>query len=152
MTSEHVLANMVEKTKDLPEYEIYQGIPECSDKTVVTLIAELGDLHRSATSTKLNAFVGIHSRFNDSGEYKSSGFITKGGNTIVRKVLFKAISNIDSRANYGHQNHIDDWYQKKKQSSMSKGTKKSAIGDMSRLLRTMHYLGQLYDYDTESKR
>ncbi|MCT4412057.1 IS110 family transposase, partial [Leuconostoc falkenbergense] len=103
----------------------------------------------------LNAFVGIDLRFNDSGDYKSSGFITKRGNTIAREVLFKAISNIAGTATYGHQNHINDWYQKKKQSSMSKGTRKIAIGAMSRLLRTMHYLvlnNQLYDYDTASKR
>ena len=151
----NVLATMVDQTKDLPEYDIYQSIPGFSDKTVVTLIAELGDLHRFATSNKLNAFVGIDLRFNDSGEYKSSCFITKRGNTIARKVLFKAIGNIASTATYGHQNHINDWYQKKKQSSMSKGTKKIAIGAMSRLLRTMHYLvlnNQLYDYDTASKR
>ncbi|WP_273715848.1 transposase, partial [Leuconostoc mesenteroides] len=151
----NVLATMVDQTKDLPEYDIYQSIPGFSDKTVVSLIAELGDLHRFATSNKLNAFVGIDLRFNDSGDYKSSGFITKRGNTIARKVLFKAISNIASTATYGHQNHINDWYQKKKQSSMSKGTKKIAIGAMSRLLRTMHYLvlnNQLYDYDTASKR
>ncbi|MGY3754840.1 IS110 family transposase [Leuconostoc lactis] len=126
----NVLATVVDQTKNLPEYDIYQSIPGFSDKTVVSLIAELGD-------------------------YKSSGFITKRGNTIARKVLFKAISNIASTATYGHQNHINDWYQKKKQSSMSKGTKKIAIGAMSRLLRTMHYLvlnNQLYDYDTASKR
>lgn len=148
----NVLATMVDQTKDLPEYDIYQSIPGFSDKTVVSLIAELGDLYRFTTSNKLNAFVEIDIRFNDSGDYKSSGFITKRGNTIARKVLFKAISNITSTATYGHQNHINDWYQKKKQSSMSRGTKKIAIGAMSRILRTMHYLGQLYDYDTESKR
>jgi transposase len=150
-----VLETMVEKAKALPEYDIYQSIPGFSDKTVVSLIAELGDLHRFATSNKLNAFVGIDLRFNDSGEYKSSGFITKRGNKIARKVLFKAIGNIASTATYGHPSHINDWYQKKKQSSLSKGTKKIAIGAMSRLLRTMHYLvvnNQLYDYDTASKR
>ena len=80
---------------------------------MVSLIAELGDLHRFATSNKLNAFVGIDLRFNDSGDYKSSGFITKRGNTIARKVLFKAISNIASTATYGHQNqkYILHFYQ-----------------------------------------
>ena len=131
---------MVVKAKDLPEQDIYQSTPGLSDKTLVSLIAELGDLHRFATSNKLNAFVGIDLRFNDSGEYKSSGFITKRDNTIVRKVLFKDISNIASTATYEHQNHINDQYQKKKQSSMLKETKKIAIGAMSRLLRTMHYL------------
>ena len=99
---------MVDKTTYLPEYEIYHIIPGFSYKTVVTLIAEAGDLHRFATSNELSAFVGIDSRFNDSGEYKGSEFITKGGNKTAREVLFKAISNIASKATYGHQNHISD--------------------------------------------
>ena len=99
---------MLDKTTYLPEYEIYHIISGFSDKRVVTLIAEAGDLHRFATSKKLSAFVGIDSRFNDSGEYNCSEFITKGGNTIFKELLFKAISNIASRATYGHQNHIND--------------------------------------------
>ena len=153
-TKGDILTAMVDKAKDLPEYSIYQSIPGFSDKTVVSLIAELGDLHRFRTANKLNAFVGIDLRFNDSGDYKSTGFITKRGNSTARKVLFRAISNIGSTASYGHPSHINDWYQKKKQSSLSKGTKKIAIGTMSRLLRTMHYLvinHQLYDYKAVSK-
>ncbi|MBZ1541488.1 hypothetical protein J6K67_09560 [Leuconostoc mesenteroides] len=80
-------------------------------------------------------------------------------NILSSKVIFQSHIIRDffifNNNNNGHQNHINDWYQKKKQSSMSKGTKKIAIGAMSRLLRTMHYLvlnNQLYDYDTASKR
>ncbi|CAK1240958.1 transposase [Fructobacillus evanidus] len=116
----------------------------------VSLIAELGDLNRFKTSNQLNAFIGIDLRFNDSGQYQSSGFITERGNHIARKVLFKAIGNMASTATYGHPNHINDWYQKKKQSSQGVGTKKIAIGAMSRLIRTLHYLvlhNQLYDYE-----
>lgn len=99
---------MVDKTTYLPEYEIYHIIPGLSDKRVVTLIVEADDLHRFATSKKLSAFIRIESRFNNSGEYKDSDFITRGGNTIAREVLFKAIISIASRATYGHQNHIND--------------------------------------------
>ncbi|MGQ2287748.1 IS110 family transposase [Leuconostoc suionicum] len=59
-----------------------------------------------------------------------------------------------STASYVHPSHINDWYQRKEQSSMSNGTKKITIGAMSRLLRTMHYLvinNQLYDCNTASK-
>ncbi|MHA8262164.1 IS110 family RNA-guided transposase [Lactobacillaceae bacterium Melli_B3] len=144
-----VINQMIALSKDLPEFDIYQSIPGFSDKTVVSLIAELGDLRRFSTPNKLNAFVGIDLRFNDSGEDKSSGFITKRGNKIVRKVLFKSIGNIASTASHGHPSHINDWYQNKKQSSLHYGTKKIAIGAMSRLIRSMHYLvthNQLYDY------
>ncbi|GAP00958.1 transposase [Fructobacillus fructosus] len=149
-----VLNEMINQSRGLPEFEIYMSIPGLSDKTVVSLIAELGDITRFQTSNKLNAFIGIDLRFNDSGQYHSSGFITKRGNHIARKVLFKAIGNKASTATYGHPNHINDWYQKKKQSSDGRGTKKIAIGAMSRLIRTLHYLvlhNQLYDYEIASR-
>ncbi|WP_349533899.1 transposase [Leuconostoc citreum] len=129
-TKKSIMTAMVDKAKYLPEYSIYQSIPGFSDKTVVSLIAKLGDLHRFRTANQLNAFVGIDLRFNDSGDYKSTGFITKRGNSTARQVLFKAVSNIASTASYGHPSHINDWYQKKKQYSMSMGTKKIAIGAM----------------------
>ena len=59
-TKSDVLTAMMDKASDSPEYDIYQSVPGFSDKTVVSLIAELGDLHRFATSNKLNAFVGIN--------------------------------------------------------------------------------------------
>lgn len=101
-TKANIMTAMVSKAKDLPEYGIYQSIPGFSVKTVVSLIAELGDLHRFRTANKLNAFVGIDLRFNDSGDYKSAGFITKRGNSTARKVLFKAVANMASTASYGH--------------------------------------------------
>lgn len=153
-TKDYVLASMVDNAKDLPEYDIYQIVPGFSYKPVVSLIAEFGDLQRFATSNQLNAFFGINLRFDDSAKYKSAGFITKRGNTIARKVMLRTIGNIVSTATYGHPGHISDWYQKKKQSSLYKGTKRIAIGAMSCLSRTMHYLvitNKLYDYDTASK-
>lgn len=44
----------------------------------MSLIAELGDLHRFRTANKLNAFVGIDLRFNDSGDYKAQVLSPKG--------------------------------------------------------------------------
>ena len=41
-TKANIMTAMVAKAKDLPEYGIYQSIPGFSDKTVVSLIAELG--------------------------------------------------------------------------------------------------------------
>ena len=92
-TKSNVLTAIVDKAKYLPEYDIYLSVPGFSDKTVVSLISELADLHRFATSNKLNAFIGIDLIFNDSGEYKSSGFITKQGNKIARKGVVQSCWN-----------------------------------------------------------
>lgn len=77
-----------------------------------------------------------------------------GAITQHAKYYLKAVANIASTASYGHPSHINDWHKKKQQSSVSKGTKKIAIGAMSRLLRIMHYLvinNQSYNYNIASK-
>ncbi len=125
------------------------SIPGFAETTSVSLIGELGDIRRFKTANKLNAFIGIDLRFNDSGNYKSSGFITKRGNHLARKILFKAIGNMASSAAHNHPSHINDWYQKRKRSLSSKGTKKITIGAMDRLISTIHHLvltNQTYDY------
>lgn len=44
-TKSDALATMNGKAKNLPEYDIYQSVPGFSDKTIVSLTVELGDLH-----------------------------------------------------------------------------------------------------------
>ncbi|HAT54230.1 MAG TPA: IS110 family transposase [Lactobacillus sp.] len=136
-------------SEQLPEFDIYMSIPGFAEKTVVGLIGELGDLHRFSSPNQINAFIGIDLRFNDSGEYHTKGFITKRGDHWARKILFRSIGNIASTATHGHPNHINDWYQNRKKSSPSTGTKKIAIGAMDRLISTMYHLvmtNQKYDY------
>lgn len=144
-----IIDRMVELCEPLSEYRILMSIPGFAETTSVSLIAELGDIRRFKTANKLNAFIGIDLRFNDSGNYKSSGFITKRGNHLARKILFKAIGNMASSATHNHPSHINDWYQKRKRSLSSKGTKKITIGAMDRLISTIHHLiltNQAYDY------
>lgn len=145
-----VTALMIEQAKPLAEFAIYMSIPGFAEKTTVGLLGELGNIRRFDTPNQINAYIGIDLRFNDSGDYKSSGVITKRGNPYARKILFKAIGNMASAAAHGNQSHINDWYQKKKQSNPSKGTKKIAIGAMDRLISTIFHLvltNQKYDYD-----
>jgi transposase len=146
---QEIIDRMVKLCEPLPEYRILMSIPGFAETTSVSLIGELGDIRRFKTANKLNAFIGIDLRFNDSGNYKSSGFITKRGNHLARKILFKAIGNMASSAAHNHPSHINDWYQKRKRSLSSKGTKKITIGAMDRLISTIHHLvltNQTYDY------
>lgn len=148
------IRKMVSLAKNLPEYDILMSIPGFAETTVVSLIGELGDIRRFKTPNQINAFIGIDLRFNDSGNYKSAGCITKRGDAIARKILFKVIGNMATSAYYGHQSHINDWYQNKKRSNPSRGMKKITIGAMDRLISTIHHLvntNQFYDYDIASK-
>lgn len=147
---EKVIERMVKQAQELPDFNVLMSIPGFGEKTTVGLLGELGNLRRFKTANKINAYIGIDLRFNDSGDYKSSGFITKRGNPVARKILFKAIGNMASSATHGHPSHINDWYQKKKRSNPSKGTKKITIGAMDRLISTIFHLvlaNQKYDYD-----
>lgn len=74
----------------------------------------------------LNAFIGIDLPPADSGNYTAPRHISKRGNTVARKILFKAVRNIASASHY-HPNHINDYYQKRKKQSSEHGTKKITI-------------------------
>ena len=70
-------------------------------------------IRRFRNSNALNAFIGIDLRHYESGDYVANDHISKRGNTVARKILFKAIQNIASAAHY-HPNHINDYYQRRK--------------------------------------
>lgn len=145
-----IIEKMVELAESLPEYNCLLSIPGFGKTTVVSLIGELGDIRRFKSSNALNAYIGIDLRHYESGSYVATDHISKRGNPIARKVLFKAIQNIATVAHY-YPNHINDFYQKKKQQSSGRGTKKVAIATMHRLIRTIYHLvkyNQVYDYGT----
>ena len=120
---------------------------------MVSLIGELGDIRRFRNSNVLNAFIGIDLRHYESGDYVANDHISKRGNTVARKILFKAIQNIASAAHY-HPNHINDYYQRRKLENGQQGTKKIAIAAIHRLIRTIYHLvinNQFYDYTLATK-
>jgi len=143
----NIIKSMEKLSKELPEFEILCSIPGISTVTAVSLIAELGDIRRFKHTNQLNAFIGIDLRHYESGNYTASDRISKRGNPYARKILYRTIINIVSVARY-QPTHINDFYQKKKQSSQ-KGTKKIAIASMNRLIRTIYHLvmkNETYDY------
>ncbi|EEJ69665.1 IS110 family transposase, partial [Lactobacillus crispatus] len=64
--------------------------------TAVRLVAELGDLRRFSTSAQIDAFVGIDPGRYQSGEKDSSLGITKHGNHIARKILYRVITQMET--------------------------------------------------------
>lgn len=89
---------MTALAKELPEYNELLSIPGLGVRTVVSLIGELGDIRRFRNSNVLNAFIGIDLRHYESGDYVANDHISKRGNTVTRKILFKAIQIINYTA------------------------------------------------------
>lgn len=145
-----IIKSMATLAKALPEFDVLQSIPGIGEESAVSIIAELGDIRRFRTPNQVNAYIGIDLRHYESGNYTASDRISKRGNPYARKILYRTVMNMVSISRY-QSNHINDYYQKKKQSSQ--GTKKIAIASMSRLIRTIHHIvlkNETYDYKIAS--
>ncbi len=146
-----LVVQMVNIAKSLPNHdlEILESIPGIAQTTAVRVLGELGDIRRFSNPNKINAFIGIDPGRYQSGEIDSSLSITKHGNAVARKVLYRAIGQIDQAAKTSPC-HIADYYESKKLSSQTKGFKKIAIASIHKLIRTIYALinnDQLYDYN-----
>lgn len=145
---EKIISEMQHEAEGLSEYNLLLTIPGFGVRTVTSLIGELGDIRRFHSSNALNAYIGIDLRYYESGNFVATDHISKRGNAIARKILFKSIQNI-AVAGHFHPNHINDFYQKRKKQSSQPETKKIAIAAIHRLLRTIYHLvkyNQPYNY------
>jgi transposase len=121
---------------------IYLSIPGIAKITAARLVAELDDLRRFDTSAKIDAVIDIEYQ---SGEKDSSLGITKHGNHIARKILYRTITQMETvRAT--QPCHIIDYYDKKKRSSNSQGYKKIAFASVHKLIRTILHLSNIINY------
>ena len=148
---ENLISRMVKLAKSLPNHDLenLESIPGFAQTTAVRVLAELGDIRRFSNPNKINAFIGIDPGRYQSGEMDSSLSITKHGNAIARKLLYRAIGQIDNAAKT-NPCHIADYYESKKRSLQTKGFKKIAIASIHKLIRTIYALiinDQLYDYN-----
>lgn len=128
---------------------IYESIPGIAETTALRLIAELGDLRRFDKSSQIDAFVGIDPGRYQSGETDSSLGISKHGNAIARKILYRTIVQMET-VRQTQPCHIIDYYDKKKRSSQTRGFKKITIASVHKLIRTLYALvmqNELYDYN-----
>lgn len=71
-------------------YHSYQALRGAKSIVAATLVAELGDLQRFSSPSKLMAYLGMVPRVHASGERVWRGSITKAGNPHVRRVLVEA--------------------------------------------------------------
>lgn len=146
------ITEMANVAKNLSEVKLLMTIPGIGEKTALCLIAELGDVRRFHSANAINAYIGIDLILYESGQYQAGMHIRKRGNAYARKILYKAIMNIVSVAQY-HPTRISTTYKRKKQSAQSKKktTKKIAIAAMSQFNRLMRHLilnNEAYDSTT----
>ena len=147
----NLVSRMVKLAKSLPNHDLenLESIPGFAQTTAVRILAELGDIRRFSSPNKINAFIGIDPGRYQSGEMDASLSITKHGNALARKLLYRAIGQIDL-ASKTNPCHIADYYESKKLSSQTKGFKKIAIASIHKLIRTIYALiinDQPYDYN-----
>ena len=148
---EQLITRMVKLAKTLPNHDLenLESIPGFAQTTAVRVLAELGDVRRFSNPNKINAFIGIDPGRYQSGEMDSNLSITKHGNAVARKLLYRAIGQIDNAAKT-NPCHIANYYESKKLSSQTKGFKKIAIASIHKLIRTIYALiinDQPYDYN-----
>lgn len=134
-----VIETMTKIGQDLPELDILTSVPGIGAKTAICIIAELGDIRRFHSANAINAYVGIDLVIYESGGFKGQRHIRKCGNAYARKILYQTVISMVATA-HSQPTNISRYYQKKKQFSQSKGTKKIAIAAMARLIRTIYHL------------
>ena len=140
---------MIEIAQKLPNHDlkVLMSIPGFAQTTAVRVLAELDDIRRFDNPNKIDAFIGTDPGRYQSGEMDSHLGITKHGNAIARKILYRCIGQIDN-ASKTNACHIAEYYENKK-SSQTNGFKKIAIASVHKLIRTIYALilnDQLYDY------
>lgn len=133
-----IVDDMLAGAGDLEEVDILTSIPGIGNALGINLLAELGDIKRFATPQKLTAFVGLDVRFSDSGEVKTSGFISKRGSSTARKTLYLAFLKI-IMMDKTEQFELTRWYRRRTR-DMTGNKKKIIVGGMDRTLRLIYHL------------
>ena len=131
-------AQIDNKAKLSPAYNLLLSIPGVGELTAATIIGEIGDISRFSTVKKLVAFAGLDPSVYESGKFKSShNKISKRGSTHLRKALYQAAS-AGIRKSKGSPNNsiLYDYYIKKVNEGKAK--KVAIIACAHKLLRIIY--------------
>lgn len=147
---EQLVKQMVELSKDRPEFHILLSFPGIGETTAVRIIGELGDIRRFKNHKQLNAYVGIDTMTYQSGNTRYQDRINKRGNRKLRKILFFMVKTMISLRKRT-KNHLVEYYDKLKKQPQKKPHKVAVIACMNKFLRLIFQLiqrGIKYDYNT----
>ena len=114
-----------------------RSIPGISDKTIITVLSEAGDLHRFKNAKKFVAFAGMFPEINQSGKYNKTKSLSKKGNKKIKTAFYQA-----AVASIRHNTEMKKLYL----DNISKGrSKKEALIIVSRKL--MHIFYSIYKHN-----
>ncbi len=88
---------MIQLAKTSPQYHLLQTIPGVGEITAVFILADIGDIQRFKSKKALVAFAGLDSSIYQSGQFHSSGKISKRGSPYLRTALYQAAKAAISR-------------------------------------------------------
>lgn len=145
---ENISKQMIEKAKQLLEFEVLTSFPGIGEISAALFIGEVGDITRFSNHKKVNAFIGIDIRRYQSGKYAGQDHINKRGNPKGRKILYFIVRNM-IRQQKAAPNHIVDYYYKLKKQPHPKKDKVAVVACMNKLLKCIHSMvrnNTKYDY------
>lgn len=136
-SKETLSKELIEQTKPLSEFVLYQSVPGIGEVSAALLIGEIGDIRRFENPKKLNAFVGIDTRRYQSRKYLAQVHINKRGNPKARKILYFTVKNM-IRQQAAASNHIVDYYYKLKTQPIPKKDKVATVAYINKLLKCLY--------------
>jgi transposase len=84
-----------------PGYTAVQTIPGIGPIFAAVLVAEIGDVHRYATASKLTCWAGLTPRHRESDATVHRGRITKQGSCLVRWAAVEAVQRVGGHTTLG---------------------------------------------------
>lgn len=140
--TDFIIEQMTNLVKGLPLYTQLLSIPGVGYKTVVKLLAELGDLSRFSNTKQLVAYAGLDPIISQSGQRDSKGLsISKKGNKFLRKALYQVVKvSVSVQSN----NSIKSFYLRKKQTSSHKSALIASCDKLLRIIFKMNKTGELF--------
>ena len=131
-------SNMNAEDKTTTLIDNLKSIPGVAEKTIAAVISECGDLTRFSTTAKFIGYLGLFPTENSSGNYKSTGHLSKRGSSIAKHALY--MSSVSCML---HNSELKQLYDTKKSQGKSK---KEALIAVSRKLATIIYA--IFKYNT----
>jgi len=138
ISSDEFESNMKADEKTTTLIDNLKSIPGVAEKTIAAIISECGDLTRFPTTAKFIGYLGLFPTENSSGNYQSTGHLSKRGSSIAKHALY--MSSVSCML---HNSQLKQLYDTKKSQGKSK---KEALIAVSRKLATIIYA--IFKYNT----
>ena len=143
-----ILENIINEAKDESLYVQLLSIPGIGENIAARLVAEIGNISRFDSVNKFTSYAGIDPMIRQSGKYDGIHLsISKKGNKYLRCLLYLAVGcNLRLKRN----DHIYNFYQRKRQQSVPLKPKVAKIAACRKLLTIIYGMsktGELYIYN-----